>query len=41
MVAAKWGRRALGVELVPGYATLARERFAREVPGKALLVVGG
>ncbi|RTH03861.1 site-specific DNA-methyltransferase [Thermus scotoductus] len=40
VAAAKWGRRALGVELVPGYAALARERFAREVPGEVLEVVG-
>jgi spermidine synthase len=36
VAAARWGRRALGIELVPQYAELARDRFAREVPGKHL-----
>ena len=41
IAAARWGRRALGVELVPRYAQLAKERFAREVPGFSLEVLDG
>ncbi|GAA5334283.1 DNA-methyltransferase [Thermus hydrothermalis] len=36
IAAARWGRRALGVELVPQYAELAQKRFVREVPGASL-----
>jgi site-specific DNA-methyltransferase (adenine-specific) len=32
IAAARWGRRALGVELVPKYAELAQKRFAQELP---------
>ena len=41
IAAARWGRRALGVELVPRYAQLAKERFAKEVPGFSLEVLDG
>ncbi|BCZ91280.1 methyltransferase [Thermus thermophilus] len=41
IAAARWGRKALGVELVPRYAQLAKERFAREVPGFPLEVLDG
>jgi DNA modification methylase len=38
LAALKWGREAIGVELVPRYAKLAEERFARELPGAELKV---
>ncbi|GLV48057.1 methyltransferase [Thermus sp. LT1-2-5] len=41
IAAAKWGRRALGVELVPRYAELAQRRFAQEIPGVSLEVWDG
>ncbi len=41
LAALKWGREAVGVELVPKYAELAKKRFARELPGATLEVVGG
>ncbi|WP_460170705.1 DNA-methyltransferase [Thermus sp. FJN-A] len=41
IAAARWGRRALGVELVPRYAQLAKERFTKEVPGFSLEVLDG
>ncbi|WP_117238266.1 DNA-methyltransferase [Thermus sediminis] len=40
MAALKWGRGAIGVELVPKYAELAQRRL-RELPGAVLEVVGG
>jgi site-specific DNA-methyltransferase (adenine-specific) len=38
LAALKWGREAIGVELVPRYAKLAEERLARELPGAELKV---
>ncbi len=44
LAAARHGRRSVGIELVPRYAQLAQERFAREGAGQALaleVVAGG
>jgi DNA modification methylase len=38
LAALKWGREAIGVELVPRYAKLAEECLARELPGAELKV---